>query len=71
MSGWAMIPTRLRSFKTARGTKVAMLPSMRLPAAQFWPHGLPAGVEIERIGPRPAWLTEFLAPPPPPLAIAA
>jgi hypothetical protein len=59
--GWAAIPARLRSFKTERGTRVAMLPSLRLPATQYWPHGLPAGVEIEKHGERPAWLVAYLA----------
>jgi hypothetical protein len=44
-SQWCSIPSKLRSFTTARGTRIKAKPDARLPAAQYWPGGeMPAGV---------------------------
>lgn len=46
-TGWAAIPSSLRSYKTARGTVIRIPSSMRVPAERYWPNGsLPAGIEI-------------------------
>lgn len=44
-SHWCAIPSKLRSFKTARGTTVRCHADARLPVARYWPAGaLPDGV---------------------------
>jgi len=46
-SYWATIPARLRSFKTARGTKIRCNREVRLPAGRYWPAGcLPDGLVV-------------------------
>jgi hypothetical protein len=52
-SQWCAIPTKLRSFTTARGTKIKAKPDARLPSAQYWPGGeLPVGVVASPDGAR-------------------
>jgi len=49
---WASLPTRLRSFKSARGVAVRYMRDHRFPAAQFWPGGvLPEGPEYRAVEP--------------------
>lgn len=44
-SQWATIPSKMRSFRTARGTLCKAKPDARLPAARYWPGGvLPEGI---------------------------
>jgi len=46
-SFWCAIPSKLRSFTTARGTRIKCRPDARLPAGQYWPAGaLPDGVIV-------------------------
>lgn len=50
-SQWASIPSKLRSFKTARGTTIKCRADARLPAARYWPGGvLPDGVTVAPTG---------------------
>lgn len=52
-SQWCNIPSKLRSFKTARGTTIKSRADARLPAAKYWPAGtLPEGVTVAPDMPR-------------------